>query len=264
MIRWRLEPFFPRSVGFGPVFSPPKSARVEQLSITAADQSISSIPPRSSVRLYEEEILLQESLGEEERQARAIAAAGAGYSYLEDCDRALEYFERAPAIQERLGNPGALGVLENYIAMVKFLTGDMVAARRGFETSLAISKECDALLQMKIALGNLAIVDVCEGNARSARERLRECLEGLRIGLGSPTTCLRWPRRCGLMVTLPPPPIFSALPTSCSWTWALDWRSWRVTSMQGSARPSAPSSVMPASKRRGMRVSRWDGRRRRW
>jgi hypothetical protein len=39
-IRWRLLPRFARSVGFGPVWSPPHTARTEQLSTTARDQSI--------------------------------------------------------------------------------------------------------------------------------------------------------------------------------------------------------------------------------
>jgi hypothetical protein len=39
-IRWRLLPRFARSVGFGPVWSPPYTARMEQLSTTARDQSI--------------------------------------------------------------------------------------------------------------------------------------------------------------------------------------------------------------------------------
>ena len=39
-IRWRLLPRLARSVGFGPVWSPPYTARMEQLSTTARDQSI--------------------------------------------------------------------------------------------------------------------------------------------------------------------------------------------------------------------------------
>jgi hypothetical protein len=39
-ITWRLLPRFARSVGFGPVSSPPHVARTEQLSTTARDQSI--------------------------------------------------------------------------------------------------------------------------------------------------------------------------------------------------------------------------------
>jgi hypothetical protein len=39
-IRWRLLPRLARSVGFGPVWSPPYTARTEQLSTTARDQSI--------------------------------------------------------------------------------------------------------------------------------------------------------------------------------------------------------------------------------
>jgi len=37
---WRLLPRVARSVGFGPVWSPPCTARMEQLSTTARDQSI--------------------------------------------------------------------------------------------------------------------------------------------------------------------------------------------------------------------------------
>ena len=39
-IRWRLLPRLARSVGFGPVWSPPCTARMQQLSTTARDQSI--------------------------------------------------------------------------------------------------------------------------------------------------------------------------------------------------------------------------------
>jgi hypothetical protein len=39
-IRWRLLPRFARSVGFGPVWPPPHTARTEQLSTTARDQSM--------------------------------------------------------------------------------------------------------------------------------------------------------------------------------------------------------------------------------
>jgi hypothetical protein len=39
-IRWRLLPRLARSVGFGPVWSPPYTARMQQLSTTARDQSI--------------------------------------------------------------------------------------------------------------------------------------------------------------------------------------------------------------------------------
>jgi hypothetical protein len=40
-ITWRLLPRFARSVGFGPVWPPPDTARTEQVSTTARDQSIS-------------------------------------------------------------------------------------------------------------------------------------------------------------------------------------------------------------------------------
>jgi hypothetical protein len=39
-IRWRLLPRLARSVGFGTVWSPPYTARMQQLSTTARDQSI--------------------------------------------------------------------------------------------------------------------------------------------------------------------------------------------------------------------------------
>jgi hypothetical protein len=39
-IRWRLLPRLARSVGFGSIWSPPYTARMEQLSTTARDQSI--------------------------------------------------------------------------------------------------------------------------------------------------------------------------------------------------------------------------------
>src|SRR5262245_46215003 len=45
---WCLLPFFPRSVGFGPVSSPPPSARAKELSTAARDQSILSAPCNSS------------------------------------------------------------------------------------------------------------------------------------------------------------------------------------------------------------------------
>jgi hypothetical protein len=41
-IRWRLLPRLARSVGLGPVGSPPYTARMEQLSTTARDQSFRS------------------------------------------------------------------------------------------------------------------------------------------------------------------------------------------------------------------------------
>ena len=41
--RWRLLPRLARSVGFGPVWSPPYTARMQQLSRTARDQSIWSL-----------------------------------------------------------------------------------------------------------------------------------------------------------------------------------------------------------------------------
>ena len=41
-ITWRLLPRLARSVGFGPVCVPPNTARTEQLSTTARDQSMSS------------------------------------------------------------------------------------------------------------------------------------------------------------------------------------------------------------------------------
>ena len=44
-IRWLLLPRLARSVGFGPVWSPPYTARMEQLSTTARDQSIHVTSP---------------------------------------------------------------------------------------------------------------------------------------------------------------------------------------------------------------------------
>ena len=48
-IRWRLLPRLARPVGFGPVWSPPYTARMEQLSTTARDQSIWSSRASQSV-----------------------------------------------------------------------------------------------------------------------------------------------------------------------------------------------------------------------
>src|SRR5262245_16736660 len=45
---WCFVPFLPRSVGFGPVSSPPPRARAKELSTAARDQSILSAPCNSS------------------------------------------------------------------------------------------------------------------------------------------------------------------------------------------------------------------------
>jgi non-specific serine/threonine protein kinase len=131
---------------------------------------------RASVDHYLEEASIQDTLGDERRTARALEHAGGSYSYLREHEKAFELLERSREILERCGETDRLASLVSNVSMVHFLRGDMKAARGGFEAALASAVERGEREPEQVALGNLALVDVAEGNAGNARERLRRCI----------------------------------------------------------------------------------------
>ena len=98
------------------------------------------------------------------------------HTYLGDYDAAERAFEESERLGQQLDDPLRVGRLEVIKGYGKLLRGDLTASRNYFESYLNSRRWGGTEDGLQIALGNLSMVDIAEGNTAQAREHLRECL----------------------------------------------------------------------------------------
>ena len=103
-----------------------------------------------------------------------------------DYDRALDYYGRANAIKDELGDKPGMGTSWANIGLVYVTRGDYDKALDYYARSLAIQEELGDKRVMGIILSNIGIVHVNRGDSGKALEHLEKSLAIQKeIGLGA-------------------------------------------------------------------------------
>ncbi|MGH7725732.1 MAG: protein kinase domain-containing protein [Candidatus Eiseniibacteriota bacterium] len=166
--------WYGRTLALGEVVRPVDRAEAMARSARLASQQGDN---EAALRLYEQELEIQRALGDKARIARAMVQGAIMMSYLGRTKEAEPLFLEARALYAEQDDRDGVIQLDNALGLNCYLGGDMAAARRWFESALAIAVEIAHPGRTKVALGNLAVVDVRERKPDEARRHLRESMK---------------------------------------------------------------------------------------
>jgi len=110
---------------------------------------------------------------------------GSAHRYLGDRNAAARCFQTAMALRAELGDRRGMSVALNNLALMALDDGDLAMARENLERSLIIKRQLGDQNSLAIGLANLSDVLIRSGELDAARRALDEATE-LAEGLGNP------------------------------------------------------------------------------
>ena len=138
-----------------------------------------------AVRLATTALGIFDALGLRERSAFAATVLGSAHRYLGDRDEARRCFQTAMDLRAEADDRRGLSVAMNNLALMALDDGDLVAARANLERSLVIKRQLGDQNSLAIGLANLSDVLIRMGEFDASRRTLDEVAE-LAEGLGNP------------------------------------------------------------------------------
>ncbi len=138
-----------------------------------------------AVRLAKTALGIFDALGLPERSAFAATVLGSAYRYLGDRDAAGRCFQAALDLRAKLDDRRGLSVAMNNLALMALDEGDLALARENLEQSLVIKRQLGDQNSLAIGLANLSDVLIRSGELDAARRALDEAAELAEV-LGNP------------------------------------------------------------------------------
>src|SRR5215813_946832 len=138
-----------------------------------------------AVRLAKIALGIFDALGLPERSAFAATVLGSAYRYLGDRDAAGRCFQAALDLRAKLDDRRGLSVAMNNLALMALDEGDLALARENLEQSLVIKRQLGDQNSLAIGLANLSDVLIRSGELDAARRALDEAAELAEV-LGNP------------------------------------------------------------------------------
>jgi predicted ATPase/DNA-binding CsgD family transcriptional regulator/DNA-binding XRE family transcriptional regulator len=132
---------------------------------------------REAVRLATTALSIFDSLGLRERSAFAATVLGAAQRYLGQRDAARRCFETVMELRARLDDRRGMSVALNNLALMALDDGDLAGARANLERALVIKRQLGDLHSLAIGLANLSDVLIRAGDLTAARRVLAEAAE---------------------------------------------------------------------------------------
>jgi len=130
-----------------------------------------------AVRLATTALSIFDGLGLRERSAFAATVLGSAQRYLGQRDAARRCFETALELRARLDDRRGVSVALNNLALMALDDGDLAAARASLEQALVIKRQLGDLHSLAIGLANLSDVLIRAGDVVAARRLLAEAAE---------------------------------------------------------------------------------------
>jgi ATP/maltotriose-dependent transcriptional regulator MalT len=137
------------------------------------------------VRLAKIALGIFDALGLQEPGAFAATVLGSAHRYLGDRDAARRCFQAALDLRAKLDDRRGLSVAMNNLALMALDEGDLVLARENLEQSLVIKRQLGDQNSLAIGLANLSDVLIRSGELDGARRALGEAAELAEV-LGNP------------------------------------------------------------------------------
>jgi predicted ATPase/DNA-binding CsgD family transcriptional regulator/DNA-binding XRE family transcriptional regulator len=138
-----------------------------------------------AVRLAKISLGIFDALGLPERSAFAATVLGSAFRYLGDRDAAGRCFQAALDLRAKLDDRRGLSVALNNLALMALDEGDLALARENLEQSLVIKRQLGDQNSLAIGLANLSDVLIRSGELDAARRALDEAAELAEV-LGNP------------------------------------------------------------------------------
>jgi DNA-binding CsgD family transcriptional regulator len=138
-----------------------------------------------AVRLATIALGIFDALGLLERSAFAATVLGSAYRYLGDRDAAGRCFQAALDLRTKLDDRRGLSVAMNNLALMALDEGDLSLARENLEQSLVIKRQLGDQNSLALGLANLSDVLIRSGELDAARRALDEAAELAEV-LGNP------------------------------------------------------------------------------
>jgi ATP/maltotriose-dependent transcriptional regulator MalT len=138
-----------------------------------------------AVRLAKIALGIFDTLGLPERSALAATVLGSAFRYLGDRDAAGRCFQAALDLRAKLDDRRGLSVALNNLALMALDEGDLALARENLEQSLVIKRQLGDQNSLAIGLANLSDVLIRSGELDAARRALDEAAELAEV-LGNP------------------------------------------------------------------------------
>lgn len=138
-----------------------------------------------AVRLARIALGIFETHGLRERSAFAATVLGSAHRYLGERDAARRCFQTAMDLREQLGDRRGVSVAMNNLALMALDDGDLAGARENLERALVIKRQLGDHHSLAIGLANLSDVLISTGELDAARRALDEAAE-VTEGPGNP------------------------------------------------------------------------------
>jgi tetratricopeptide (TPR) repeat protein len=129
---------------------------------------------------YGRALAIQEELGNKYGMGMSLNSIGVVHADKGDLDKALDYYGRSLAIKEELGDKYGMGMSLNNIGIVHKEKGDYDKALDYYARSLAIQEEIGDKRGMGLSLINIGIVHKNRGEYNRATESLEKSLSILK------------------------------------------------------------------------------------
>ena len=130
-----------------------------------------------AVRLARVALGIFDTLGMRERSAFAATVLGSAYRYLGNRDAARRCFETAMNLRAKLGDRRGVSVAMNNLALMALDDGDLAGARANLEQALVVKRQLGDQHSLAIGLVNLSDVLIRTGELDGARRTLTEAAE---------------------------------------------------------------------------------------
>jgi predicted ATPase/DNA-binding CsgD family transcriptional regulator/DNA-binding XRE family transcriptional regulator len=130
-----------------------------------------------AVRLATTALSIFDGLGLRERSAFAATVLGSAHRYLGQRDAARRCFETAMELRARLDDRRGVSVALNNLALMALDDGDLAGAQANLERALVIKRQLGDLHSLAIGLANLSDVLIRAGDLAAARRVLGEATE---------------------------------------------------------------------------------------
>ncbi|HEY6279133.1 MAG TPA: tetratricopeptide repeat protein [Streptosporangiaceae bacterium] len=130
-----------------------------------------------AVRLATTALSIFDGLGLRERSAFAATVLGSAHRYLGQRDEARRCFETAMDLRAKLDDRRGMSVAMNNLALMALDDGDLAGARANFEQALVIKRQLGDYHSLAVGLANLSDVLIKTGDLAAARRVLGEAAE---------------------------------------------------------------------------------------
>lgn len=133
--------------------------------------------PGTALRLFEQSLAIWRVLGELDEQARVLNSLGVVHRRLGDLDAARSLLQESVAISRKTGRTAGIASGLTNLGQAERAAGNFDRATQALREALALDIECGDDLGAALDRQSLALIALCAGRPREARDQLSAVLD---------------------------------------------------------------------------------------